>query len=133
VRRRPRSPSQPAAPLRLLHRRRLQDNPRPRPGARAGGNRMSELLPISVLNQWAYCPRRFWYMHVQEEMAENVHVVRGVLDHAHVHTPGDESAAPGVRHHRRLYVYSHRLGIGGFCDLVEEYADGRLAPVEYKE
>ncbi|HXF63179.1 MAG TPA: CRISPR-associated protein Cas4 [Caldilineaceae bacterium] len=94
---------------------------------------MSELLPLSLLNQWAYCPRRFWYMHVQGEMVENVHVARGVLDHAHVHTPGDESAAPGILLHRRVYVYSHRLGIGGFCDLVEEHADGRWAPVEYKE
>jgi CRISPR-associated exonuclease Cas4 len=33
---------------------------------------------------------------------------------------------------RRLYVWSERLHIAGFCDLVEE-RDGRRYPVEYKK
>lgn len=93
----------------------------------------TELLPLSYINQFAYCPRRFWYMYVQGEMVENAHVVRGVLNHERAHTPGYETNPDNVKVLRRVYVYSHTLGISGFCDLLEEHTDGRLAPVEYKQ
>jgi CRISPR-associated exonuclease Cas4 len=94
---------------------------------------MSDLLPLSYVNQFAYCARRFWYMYVEAEMAENVHVLRGVLNHEHVNEPGFQAQGAGVVAHRRVHVYSHTLGISGICDLVEEAADGTLAPVEYKQ
>ena len=92
-----------------------------------------DYLPISYINQFAYCPRRFWYMHVQGEMAENAHVLRGIQNHERAHAPGRETEADGVRVQRRVYVYSQRLGITGFCDLLEEHPDGSLVPVEYKQ
>lgn len=92
-----------------------------------------DYLPLSYINQFAYCPRRFWYMYVQGEMVENAHVLRGVINHERAHTPGYETTAPGITVHRRVYVYSHTLGITGYTDLLEEHADGRLVPVEYKE
>jgi len=91
------------------------------------------LLPLSYINQYAYCPRRFWYMYVQGEMVENAHVLRGVINHENVNLPGYATIEPGVIARRRVHVYSYMLGISGICDLVEEYADGRLAPVEYKQ
>lgn len=94
---------------------------------------LDDSLPLSYINQFAYCPRRFWYMYAQGEMVENVHVLRGVLNHEHAHTPGYETAPTGVIVHRRVYVYSHTLGITGYTDLLEEHADGHLAPVEYKQ
>lgn len=92
-----------------------------------------DLLPLSYINQFAYCPRRFWYMYVQGEMKENVHVLRGVINHERAHTPGYETIPSGVTVHRRVYVYSHSLGISGYTDLLEEHPDGRLVPVEYKQ
>ncbi len=94
---------------------------------------MNDLLPLSYINQYAYCARRFWYMYVQAEMVENVHVLRGVLNHERADTPGYEAGAAGVTVHRRVYVYSHRLSITGFCDLLEEDEAGALFPVEYKQ
>ena len=94
---------------------------------------MNDLLPLSYINQYAYCPRRFWYMYVQAEMAENVHVLRGIVNHEHVNEPGYQTQPSGVIAHRRVHVYSYTLGITGICDLVEEAADGTLAPVEYKQ
>lgn len=94
---------------------------------------MNELLPLSYINQYAYCPRRFWYMCVQAEMAENVHVLRGIVNHEHVNEPGYQTQPSGIVSHRRVHVYSYTLGISGICDLVEESADGTLAPVEYKQ
>lgn len=92
-----------------------------------------DYLPISYINQYAYCPRRFWYMYVQGEMEINAHVLRGVQAHERAHTPGYETVTEGVRVHRRVYVYSHRYLLTGYCDLVEEHPDGVLVPVEYKQ
>lgn len=94
---------------------------------------ITDLLPLSYINQFAYCPRRFWYMYVQGEMKENAHVLRGVINHERAHTPGYETIPTGVTIHRRVYVYSHTLGITGYTDLLEEHADGHLVPVEYKQ
>lgn len=93
----------------------------------------TDLLPLSYINQFAYCPRRFWYMYVQGEMKENAHVLRGVINHERAHTPGYETIPTGVTIHRRVYVYSHTLAITGYTDLLEEHSDGRLVPVEYKQ
>jgi len=98
---------------------------------------MSELTPdllsLSYINQFDYCARRFWYIYVQGQMVENVHVLRGNINHEHAHTPGYETTPAGVTIHRQVYVVSHSLGITGICDLLEEHADGRLVPVEYKQ
>ena len=92
-----------------------------------------ELLPLSYINQFAYCARRFWYMYVEGEMVENAHVTRGVVSHERVHSEGYATTAPGVVTRRAVHVYSHRLGISGICDVVEEDASGGLTPVEYKQ
>lgn len=94
---------------------------------------MTDPLPLSYINQYAYCPRRFWYMYAQSEMEVNAHVLRGTQNHERAHTPGYESRNDGVRIHRRVYVFSERWQISGFCDLLEEHPDGRFVPVEYKQ
>lgn len=92
---------------------------------------LPDFLPISYLNQLEYCPRRFWYMYVQGEMEVNAAVLEGALRHERVDTPGAGTGEQGQHVQRRLYVYSERLRIAGFCDLVEE-SGGRLTPVETK-
>ena len=89
-----------------------------------------EKLPISMLNQYAYCPRRFWLMYVQGEMAINAAVLEGTLQHERVHTAGHATEGGAVRY-RRLHLWSDEWGLTGFADLVEE-EDGLLIPVEYK-
>jgi len=90
----------------------------------------SDYLPISMLNQLEYCERRFWYMFVQGEMEINAPVLEGLLRHERIHTAGRETGG-GVLQQRRVYVYSHRLRLTGFVDLLET-RDGRLVPIEYK-
>ncbi|HOU13202.1 MAG TPA: CRISPR-associated protein Cas4 [Anaerolineae bacterium] len=89
-----------------------------------------EYLPISMLNQYAYCPRRFWLMYVQGEMVINAPVLEGTLQHERVHS-GGQGQEDGEARYRRLYLWSDRLQVSGFADLVEERA-GVLMPVEYK-
>nr|BBH92936.1 CRISPR-associated protein Cas4 [Thermogemmatispora argillosa] len=88
------------------------------------------IIPFSALNALEYCPRRFYYEHVQAEMLINAVVLEGQLLHQRV----DQSAVlteKGVERIHRLYLYSERLRVAGYLDLLEEEA-GKLVPVEYK-
>jgi CRISPR-associated exonuclease Cas4 len=90
-----------------------------------------QYVPISYLNALAYCPRRFVYEYVQAEMLVNEHVLEGTLRHGPVDR-GDTVWGEGVVQQRRVYVWSERLLVAGFVDLVEQ-RDGKTVPVEYKK
>jgi CRISPR-associated exonuclease Cas4 len=90
----------------------------------------SDYLPISMLNQLAYCERRFWLMYVHGEMIVNAPVLEGIQRHERAHAGGVERDGETITH-RRVYLWSDELRISGFADLVEEQA-GELTPVEYK-
>ena len=89
-----------------------------------------DYLPLSMLNQYVYCPRRFWLMYVEGEMLINAAVLEGTLQHRRVHQAG-HTREGGEETHRRLYLWSDRLRVVGFADLVEDRA-GTWVPVEYK-
>ena len=91
-----------------------------------------DYLPISMLNQLAYCPRRFWLMYVCGEMEVNAPVLEGTMQHHVVHTGGNQSPDGETRRLRQVYVWSDRWRLIGFADLVEEDGDNVLQPVEYK-
>jgi CRISPR-associated exonuclease Cas4 len=89
-----------------------------------------DYLPISMLNQLAYCERRFWLMYVQGEMEVNAAVLEGIQQHERAHGGGTErDGETTIR--RRLYLWSDRLRLAGFGDIVEE-REGELVPIEYK-
>lgn len=90
-----------------------------------------ELLPLSALQHWLYCPRQCGLIHLEQVWAENKFTAEGQVLHHKAHEGPDESKA-GVRITRSLSVRSFVLGISGQCDIVEFHADGRVVPVEYK-
>jgi CRISPR-associated exonuclease Cas4 len=92
--------------------------------------RLPDYLPISMLNQLEYCERRFWLMYVQGEMDVNAPVLEGIQQHERAHSGGVKQDGETTIH-RRLYLWSDRLKIAGFGDVVEDQG-GELRPVEYK-
>ena len=89
-----------------------------------------DYLPISMLNQLEYCERRFWLMYVHGEMDINAPVLEGIQQHERAHSGGAEREG-GLTRRSRVYLWSDRLRVAGFADLVEEQ-EGALSPVEYK-
>jgi len=90
-----------------------------------------DALSISYLNALEYCPRRFYYECALSEFIENAHTVEGTMRHersdaGYTTTEGDVTTL------RRVWVWSERLRLSGFADVVEEEA-GHLTPVEYKK
>lgn len=89
-----------------------------------------ELVLVSAIEHYAYCPRQCALIHVDQTFDENVYTVRGTLAHERVDIPASELAS-GVRYERALPIWSERLGLIGKADLVEFRPEGPF-PVEYK-
>lgn len=49
-----------------------------------GNDQASELLPVRMLNEYAYCPRLFHFMHVEGRWADNEFTVEGKTAHRRV-------------------------------------------------
>jgi CRISPR-associated exonuclease Cas4 len=100
------------------------------------------LIPISHLNAYAYCPRRFYYEFVLAEMVINEHVLEGQQVHERVDLPGRTTRGE-TSQLRRLSLCAPRLGVIGYCDLIEVQGmptdlaalarQQKLFPVEYKK
>jgi CRISPR-associated protein Cas4 len=89
-----------------------------------------ENIPVSQLNKYVFCRRRFYYEYVLGEWQDNAYTVAGTIRHERAHTPGRESRSEQVTT-RSVTVASARLRIVGRLDVLEE-RDGSLLPVEYK-
>ena len=90
-----------------------------------------QLLPLSALQHYLFCPRQTALIHLEQAWAENSYTVEGDILHTKAHSDQDESR-PDVRITRSLPVVSHRLGFAGQCDIVEFHKAGRIVPIEYK-
>ncbi|MBI4752262.1 MAG: CRISPR-associated protein Cas4 [Acidobacteria bacterium] len=87
-------------------------------------------LPISALNQYTYCPRRCFLIHVEGIFEENLYTLEGRLLHDRADS-GTASTRNGVTEHRHVYLISHTYRLSGIADLIEEVA-GVFRPIEYK-
>ncbi len=90
-----------------------------------------EALSISYLNALEYCPRRFYYECALSEFIDNAHVVEGTMRHERSDS-GVTTTEDGVTTLRRVWIWSSRLKLSGFADVVEE-SEGQLTPIEYKK
>jgi CRISPR-associated protein Cas1 len=112
-----------------------------------------ESLPARMLNEFVYCPRLFYYEHVEGVFVESADTVKGAAVHARVDKgkgalppatsasgEGDEAkpvAGGDEIHSRSVMLGSERLGVVAKMDLVEATLsrDGSVAavqPVDYK-
>lgn len=92
---------------------------------------MEEFVFLSALNQYDYCPRRCYYIFVENVFVENEHTVEGTLLHQRV-DGGESSNRDGAIQTRSVYLYARNLGVCGKADVIEERA-GELYPVEHKK
>jgi len=88
---------------------------------------------LSALQHYAYCPRQFALIHIEQVWAENYFTAHGNLLHERVDSCEPEQRG-NVRYERGVAAISHQLRIKGKLDLLE--IEGNPAekyfPVEYK-
>lgn len=91
-----------------------------------------ELINVSALNHYAYCPRRCGLIYLESEFSDNIHTARGNAEHERADYSGWVITKEGARAEYALPVWSDRLGLVGRCDVVEFWPDAAVYPVEYK-
>ena len=120
-----------------------------------------EPLPVRMLNEFVYCPRLFYYEHVEGVFQHNADTKRGAALHARVDagkgelpppSPAEAQSVdlksevppvePEVIHSRSVSLSSERLGVTAKMDLVEVrrtaeregdlLASLTVCPVDYK-
>ena len=89
-----------------------------------------DLVMISALEHYSYCPRQCALIHVEQTFDENLYTLRGRAVHERVDEPVGEFQE-GVRVERALPLWSKRLGLIGKADVVEFHGVTPY-PVEYK-
>ena len=94
-----------------------------------------EIVLISALEHFSYCPRQFALIHVEQVFDENFYTLRGKRAHERAHAQ-EGATEKGVRVERGLSLFSERLGLVGKADVVEFHLEGTSEgtpyPVEYK-
>lgn len=90
-----------------------------------------DLLWISGIEHFSYCPRQWALIYLEQAFCENEHTMRGRAVHKLVDEVGSELHR-GVGIERALPLYSQRLGLVGKADVVEFHPNDIIFPVEYK-
>ncbi|MCL2695597.1 MAG: CRISPR-associated protein Cas4 [Clostridiales bacterium] len=103
-----------------------------------------EYLPISGLQHYAFCPRQWALIHLEEQWQENALTAEGRALHDAAHDANFTESRAGLVIARSLWLSSARLGLVGVSDVVEFHADAagiplpgrrgahRPYPIEYK-
>lgn len=90
-----------------------------------------EIVMVSAIEHYSYCPRQCALIHVERVFDENVFTLRGSLAHERVDKPS-ERTEEHVSVERALPIWSEQYGLIGKADAVEFRPDGSIYPVEYK-
>lgn len=89
-----------------------------------------QLLPLSALQHYIYCPRQCALIHLEQQWTENRFTAEGRAQHDRVDRPEHE-IRDGIRYEYATLLRSLRLGLIGKADVVEFHAD-KVFPVEHK-
>ena len=101
-------------------------------------------LQLSGIQHFAFCPRQWALIHLENLWQENLQTAQGQLLHQRCHDAGQDESRGDLLILRDLRISSPSLGLSGACDVVEFHRDpkgvslhGRDGlwipyPVEYK-
>jgi CRISPR-associated exonuclease Cas4 len=94
-----------------------------------------DYIHIAALQHYAFCPRQWGLIHLEQQWAENQLTVEGRLLHRRADEP-DIEVRKDAEVHRAFRLSSSHFGLTGIADVVEfDLEEGRpvkVAPVEYK-
>lgn len=103
-----------------------------------------ETLQLSGLQHFAYCPRQWALIHLEQQWQENERTTDGQILHRNAHDGLSHELRSDVLILRGLRVFSEKLEVSGICDVVEFHRDSEGVslpeyegtwmpyPIEYK-
>jgi len=104
-----------------------------------------DFLMLSGIQHYAFCPRQWALIHIEQQWEENYFTVMGNIMHENAHNKDFTEKRINVVVTRGMPVFSRTLGIRGDCDVVEFHMEKngitlnnyegtyRPVPVEYKK
>lgn len=105
-----------------------------------------ELLALSGIQHFAFCPRQWALIHIERQWQENLRTIQGKQLHERVDNPDFFEARGDILVTRSVPLSSYYLGLYGVADLIEFHAvdedgislNGRKGkwlpvPIEYKK
>ncbi|HIU26326.1 MAG TPA: CRISPR-associated protein Cas4 [Candidatus Copromorpha excrementigallinarum] len=107
--------------------------------------REEDFLQLSGIQHFAFCPRQWALIHIEQQWADNLRTVEGNIIHERAHEGQLREKRGSVIISRGMSVFSRSLGISGICDVVEfhrspqgtelfgEEGKYQVLPVEYKK
>lgn len=98
-----------------------------------GGYPEDSWLALSGIQHFAFCPRQWALIHVEQQWVENYLTTAGLLEHKRVHDYQASEKRRDLLILRDLRVFSRDLGISGNCDVVEFHADDNGVSLEGRE
>ncbi len=111
----------------------MSENSALNPSSSTGLKLTEDYIAISALQHYAYCPRQFALIHVEQVWAENRFTAEGQVLHQRVDSNEVEQRGR-VRYERSVSLISQEHGLAGKMDLleIESGEPPRYFPVEYK-
>lgn len=103
-----------------------------------------DYLQLSGIQHYAFCPRQWALIHIENTWADNWRTFSGTFMHKRTHDSDKVEKRGDIITMRALKVVSHTLGISGECDVVQFIKDSdgielngysgkyKPFPIEYK-
>ncbi len=96
---------------------------------------LDPFLPVRALSNYAYCPRLFYYQHVEKIFVENPDTAEGSFVHRNIDRPThwkEDMALSSRSKIRSLFLESEKLRLRGVADLIES-AESGIELTDYKK
>lgn len=106
--------------------------------------REEDFLMLSGIQHYAFCPRQWALIHIEQQWKENYFTIDGNIMHENAHNGEMAEKRKDILITRGMPIFSRTLGISGNCDVVEFHAveggitlqnyEGQynVVPIEYK-
>jgi len=114
----------------------MSAQPAPAPARSPARRALPDYLSARRINEYAYCPRLFYFEQVEGVFVHNEHTAAGAAEHKRVDKEGGSAPAPGADDEAPVVVRSITLSSDQHRVLAKldlaEFAGGRAVPVDYK-
>lgn len=103
-----------------------------------------DFLMLSGIQHYAFCPRQWALIHIEQQWRENYFTIDGNILHENAHNGESTEKRKDILITRGMPVFSRTLGINGNCDVVEFLSSSngitlqnyegcyKVVPIEYK-
>lgn len=89
-----------------------------------------DFLLLSGIQHFAFCPRQWAFIHIEQQWEENYYTVTGNIMHEKAHDKEFTEKRKNVIITRGMPVFSRIMGVRGDCDVVEFQLDKSGIPIK---